>query len=291
MIDASALRGLPIDVVDVFAPAPLEGNALAVIQTERMPPPELRQAVARETNLAETTFVATQADDAGCWPVHIHTTAEELPFAGHPTLGTAWVVRERNGLDAETVVLATQKGAVPVRFEASGPGARAWLTAPEVELQTIDPVSWIKALAIAPGDVDADRFPCSLVDVGPRFGVLALTERASLATLDPDGAMLRALLEQWRATGVLVVAPAGPNEGDLAARMFFEAGGLREDPATGSANAGLAALLRSVGVRGRVDVTQGVEMQRTSRLALQIESDRIDVGGTVWPVYSGRFGS
>ena len=290
MTDAAALRGLSIEIVDVFAPAPLEGNALAVVQADEMPPAELRQAVARETNLAETTFVATRPDADGHWPVRIHTTAEELPFAGHPTLGTAWVVRERNGLETDTVVLATQKGPVPVRFESAGAGARAWLTAPEVELEPIDAVPWIDALGIAPGDVDGDRFPCTLVDVGPRFGVLALAERSRLASLDPDGAALRTLLEQWRATGVLVVAPADEGEGDLAARMFFEAGGMREDPATGSANAGLAALLRSVGVRGRVDVTQGVEMLRTSKLALQIEDDRIEVGGAVWPVYAGRFG-
>ena len=288
VIDVSSLRGMPIEVVDVFAPGPLEGNALAVVQADRMPPAELRQAIARETNLAETTFVATQPDEDGHWPVHIHTTAEELPFAGHPTLGTAWVIRERNGLEGDQVVLATGKGPVAVRFEARGPGARAWLTAPEVKLEAIDPEPWIAALGLAAGDADDARFPCSLVDVGPRFAVLAVAERARLAALYPDGVALQAQLERRRATGVLIVSPAGPGEGDLAARMFFEAGGVREDPATGSANAGLAALLQSVGVTGRVDVTQGVEMQRTSKLSLEIASAWIEVGGAVWPAYAGH---
>ena len=287
-----ALAGCAIEIVDVFAAAPLEGNPLAVVAVDVMPDADLRQAVARETNLAETTFVARVPDADGAWPVRIHTPAEELPFAGHPTLGTAWVVRERFAGGSGEVVLATGQGRVPVRFEGAGPGARAWLRAPEVSIEPItDLAPWLAALDLDASELDADAAPAAVVDIGPRFGVLHLAARERLAALSPIAQALQPLLATWRATGVLAVAPAAEGEGDLAVRMFFEANGVREDPATGSANAGLAALLRSVGVGGRVEVTQGVEMLRPSRLSLDIDDARIEVGGAVWPVYAGTFAS
>ncbi|MEE4300800.1 MAG: PhzF family phenazine biosynthesis protein [Pseudomonadales bacterium] len=290
--DASTLAGAAIEIVDVFAAAPLEGNPLAVVRVDAMPDAALRQAVARETNLAETTFVATSPDVDGAWPVRIHTPAEELPFAGHPVLGTAWVVRERLARGGEVVTLATLQGAVPVRFEAAGPGAKAWLQAPEVDIEVVhDLAPWLDALDVGAAEIDAVRVPAALVDIGPRFGVLHLRERERLAALAPDPRLLRPLLASWRATGVLAVAPARDGEGDLAVRMFFEANGVREDPATGSANAGLAALHRSVGFKGALEVTQGVEMLRPSRLSLRVETTRIEVGGAVWPVYAGAFAS
>lgn len=288
MLDA--LAGYPIEIVDVFAAAPLEGNPLAVVSVDVMPDVDVRQAVARETNLAETTFVATAPDEAGAWPLRIHTPAEELPFAGHPTLGTAWVVRERLRGGAGDIVLATGQGPVPVRFEGTGAGARAWLRAPEVAIEAIEDLApWLTALGLEAAELDGAAAPAAVVDIGPRFGVLHLRERARLAALAPVAQVLQPLLASWRATGVLAVTPAGTGEGDRAVRMFFEANGVREDPATGSANAGLGALLRSVGFRGRLEVTQGVEMLRPSRLSLDVDAERIEVGGCVWPVYAGAF--
>lgn len=286
-----SLDGRPFRILDVFAQAPLEGNPLAVVRVAEMPSAALRQAFARETNLSETTFVAQGPDADGAWPVAIHTPEYELPFAGHPVLGTAWAVREDAG-GGDEVVLATGQGPVPVRFEGEGPGALAWLEAPAVTvLEDSDPRRLAAALAIPAAALDRECFRPSLTDVGPLFHLVALTERRYLARLKPDGAVLSSLLAATGATGVLAVAPASEGEGQFAARMFFDAGGLREDPATGSAACCLAELLRGQGWEGRVRVTQGVQMQRPSRLYLEIDPDRLQVGGRVFPVLEGRLGT
>ena len=290
--------GTRIDYVDVFAERALEGNALAVLSVDTMPSSALRQAVARETNLAETTFVSLRANPDGSWPVRIHTPGDELPFAGHPVLGTAWIVRERvlasTAVDEQApIVLATGKGPVPVRFDGRGAGARAWLTSPDVSTAPLDDVpAWCHALSPESEGglaLDSARFAPVLADVGPKFALLAVPDRETLAALAPDAGRLVPLLADVAATGVLLVAPARPGEADLAARMFFDAGGLREDPATGSANACLAAVLRAGGATGVVEVVPGVEMLRPSRLHLRIEADRIEVGGAVFPVHGGTF--
>ena len=285
-----SLDGRPFRILDVFAQAPLQGNPLAVVRVAEMPPAELRQAFARETNLSETTFVMESPDADGSWPVAIHTPEFELPFAGHPVLGTAWAVREDAG-GSDEVVLSTGQGPVTVRFEGEGPGALTWLEAPAVTaLEESDPRRLAAALAIPAAALDPECFRPSLADVGPRFHLVALTERRYLARLKPDGAVLSALLAASGATGVLVVAPAAEGEGQFAARMFFDAGGLREDPATGSAACCLAELLRDRGWSGRIRITQGVQMQRPSRLYLEIGEQGLQVGGRVFPVLEGRLG-
>ena len=285
-----SLDGRPFRILDVFAQAPLQGNPLAVVRVATMPPAELRQTFARETNLSETTFVGDSSDADGSWPVAIHTPEFELPFAGHPVLGTAWAVREDAG-GRDEVVLATGQGPVTVRFEGEGPGTLNWLEAPEVTvLEASDPRRLAAALAIPAAALDPECFRPSLADVGPRFHLVALTERRYLARLKPDGAVLSALLAASEATGVLVVAPAAEGEGQFAARMFFDAGGLREDPATGSAACCLAELLRDRGWSGRIRITQGVQMQRPSRLYLEIGEQSLQVGGRVFPVLEGRLG-
>jgi trans-2,3-dihydro-3-hydroxyanthranilate isomerase len=280
-----SLAHRPIEFVDVFAESPLAGNPLAVVTVEAMPDADARQTLARELNLSETTFVATAPDADGRWPVRIHTPEYELPFAGHPSLGTAWVVRERLG-GGEPVVLATGGGPVPVAFEGEGPGALAWLDAPPVTtLGTLAPARSASALGIEAGSIDAGAPPPTWLDVGPRFLVVHLARRAVLARLSPPTQMLRAALAEQEGVGVFAVAPT--EDGDLAARMFFDARGLREDPATGSAACCLAALLRDAGTTGRVRVHQGVEMQRPSLLHLEIGADGLRVGGRVHPVLRG----
>ena len=290
---AASLTDCPFEIVDVFAERPLAGNPLAVVRVESMPPPELRQAFARETNLSETTFVATAPDASGHWPVKIHTPDYELPFAGHPTLGTAWVVRERlvGGATTDEIVLALGVGPVRVHFEGAGAGALGWLDAPTVTLQAPpSPAEVAALLAIDHAVIDPDLLPTTLADTGPRFLIVGLRNRVALAALRPDAQALSAFALEKDGTGILAVAPAGPGEGDFATRMFFETGGLREDPATGSAACCLAAVLRTMGRRGTLVLTQGVEMQRPSRIRMQIEADLTRVGGRVFPVLAGTLG-
>ena len=147
-----------------------------------------------------------------------------------------------------------------------------------------EPFGWIVELLLVTSLI-AQR---GLFDAVRKVGV-ALRDSSLESARDEVSHMHAALLASGRATGVLRVAPAGDGEGDLAVRMFFEANGVREDPATGSANGGLAALHRGAGFEGTLEVTQGVEMLRPSRLSLRVEPSRIEVGGAVWPVYGGAF--
>lgn len=304
-----SLNGCTLEIVDVFAERPLAGNPLAVVTVSTMPSAELRQAFARETNLSETTFVATTPDASGHWPVKIHTPDYELPFAGHPTLGTAWVVRERlagaagnraaaadAAADADgehtEVVLALGVGPVRVRFDGAGAGALGWLDAPPVTLDAAPAANDIAALlGVDPAVIDAALLPAALADTGPRFLITGLRSRDELAQLRPDAGALSAFLRERSGTGILAVASAAPGEGDFAARMFFDAGGVREDPATGSAACCLAMVLRQMGRRGTVVLTQGVEMQRPSRIRMQIDEAATCIGGRVFPVCSGTLGA
>ncbi|HYB99390.1 MAG TPA: PhzF family phenazine biosynthesis protein [Candidatus Limnocylindrales bacterium] len=277
-------------LVDVFAERPYAGNQLAVVlgaegwTTERM------QAFAQETNFSETTFVPAPRLRDGGYDVRIFTPAEELPFAGHPTIGTAWLLRRfvQNGA-GETVTLHLGVGDVAVTFDDAN--GLAWLAPrPPVLGDVRDRDTIAATLGITCGDLDED-LPCQDVSVGIRFVLVPVRSLDVLRALQP------ARLPQGSsgaATGVLCFArEAYDPGGDLAARMFFEARGLREDPATGSANACLAAYLSAHRVLGAEQVSarvqQGYEIGRPSTLYLRAQSPQhVQVGGRVVLVARGE---
>ena len=272
-------------IVDVFAERPLTGNPLAVVRDAGGLDTAGMQAIAREMNLSETSFVV--AEGAGEARVRIFTTAGELPFAGHPVLGTAWVLAREAG--REDWRLDVPAGRVAVTFRADGMG---WLQAPPVTLAAaLDRERAAALVGVAATDLD-DRYPCRLASVGPRFVLVGVRNLAVLGRLRIDPELCHALAD-GRFLGVFVHAPAGEGAGEgetragrFRARMFFQAG-RREDPATGSANAAFAAHLRQLGVRGRVVVEQGIEIGRPSRIHLDV-ADPVRVGGHVRPVLTGR---
>jgi trans-2,3-dihydro-3-hydroxyanthranilate isomerase len=251
------------------------------------------QAVARETNYSETTFVMAEEPREGGWDVRIFTPTEELPFAGHPTLGTAWLLRHRlsAGL-APSVRLHLGVGPVDVRFDDEGDDTVGWLAAPPIRLgQDYDPAMVAGLLGLAPGRMHPS-LPSRFADIGPHFILAPLADPEALASAWLDAAAWRA----WRgvsassAMGVFVFCPgAEGDDHDFAARLFFDAGGVREDPATGSANACLAAYLLEHEVTGPGPVTatvvQGVEMGRPSLLRLCADrgahGPEVSVGGRV----------
>ena len=253
------------------------------------------QRIASEMNYSETTFVTSREPRDGGFPVRIFTPVQELPFAGHPTLGTAWVLREASGGAPSEVRLDLGVGPVPVRFEPEDGGSEvAWLAAPPVEVgETLDPEAVAPAVGLRPEDLDprapvqrlAAGFPKVLV---PVRGLDALRR----SRLD---------LERWALGGdprcafVFCDETRSPAN-DLSARFFFEAQGVREDPATGSANACLGAYLVMHRWLGKPEVSvrveQGHEVGRPSLLRVRArERDggvEVAVGGRVVPAAHGE---
>jgi trans-2,3-dihydro-3-hydroxyanthranilate isomerase len=267
-------------VVDVFAERPFAGNQLAVVLDAASLSRAQMQAIALETNFSETTFVTGTAP--GTADVRIFTPTSELPFAGHPTLGTAWVLAA--GAPEQTLNLAA--GAVPVRFEAGV----AWMTPPPVRFdEGIGPERAAALLGLPRTALD-DAFPIRFAAVGPRFLLVGVEDQNALTSLRIDEGLLAGLSRAGELFSVFAFCRETTDpETDFAARMFFSAaGGLREDPATGSANTAFAAYLQILGEgSGSAVVEQGVAMNRPSRLYLRY-ADGIEVGGRVQEVLRGR---
>jgi trans-2,3-dihydro-3-hydroxyanthranilate isomerase len=277
-------------IVDVFAEQLHAGNTLAVVRDARDLDASAMQRIAREFGFSETTFVTSESGGAGT-AVRIFTPAEELPFAGHPTLGTAWVIREHLLRERPALVtLALGVGDVPVAFEEEGSGAEiAWLTAPPVKLErTLEPARIAKALGLAASDIAAD-LPVQEVRAGVHQLLVPLASLAAARRAGLDPAAFAPLREAGFPDHVYLFAPTSEGQAtQLHSRMFFTAGGVREDPATGSATACLGAYLLAHGGRGdrfALRIEQGVEMGRPSLLRLEVTREggaaKIRVGGRV----------
>jgi trans-2,3-dihydro-3-hydroxyanthranilate isomerase len=270
----------PYVILDVFTDAPLGGNPLAVFPEGDRVPERLMQPLARELNLSETTFVLPAGPDADAL-VRIFTPTTELPFAGHPVLGTALVVAERQ--DADVVHLRTGAGVVPVAFSRPGFG----------EMEQPIPVAETFAregeLLRALG-VDRSALPVESYRNGPVHVYVALEDKAAVAELRPDMAALADLGE----FGVGCFAGAG---GRFKSRNFAPGLGVPEDPATGSAAGPLALHLARHGWIGwgeQIEIRQGEEIGRPSTLYARVEGSpdlvvRVLVAGAVVRVARGEF--
>jgi trans-2,3-dihydro-3-hydroxyanthranilate isomerase len=277
-------------IVDVFAESLHAGNPLAVVRGAEGLDAGDMQRIACEFGFSETTFVIG-ATAAAASRVRIFTPAEELPFAGHPTLGTAWVLREHELAGRpRDVTLALGVGPVPVSFEAeAGGGEVAWLTAPPVSLERTLPAGRIApALGLEAADVAGDLPVCE-VRAGVHQLVVPLAGLAAVRRARLDPVAFAPLRAEGFPEHVYVFAREAERAGcDLHARMFFTAAGVREDPATGSATACLGAVLLAhagLGRRFALRIEQGLEMGRPSLLRLEVTSGdaaaKIRVGGRV----------
>ncbi|MEM7001694.1 MAG: PhzF family phenazine biosynthesis protein [Pseudomonadota bacterium] len=269
----------PLTILDVFAERKLQGNQLAVVEHAAALSTEQMQAIALETNFSETTFVTARSP--GRATVRIFTPGQELPFAGHPTVGTAWLLSGGQG----QIALDLAAGEVAVEFDAAGIG---WMTPPPVQFQSVVSAEHAAAaLGLAAGDIDAN-LPVETAEVGPRFLLVPVRNLAALRALRVNMDVVTELSEAGGRLSVFAFTFEAYEAGaDIAARMFFDAAGVREDPATGSANTALAAYLRKhQGDRGLVTVDQGVEIGRASRLYLKV-GEPIQVGGKVHAVLKG----
>jgi trans-2,3-dihydro-3-hydroxyanthranilate isomerase len=295
-------KELAYSVLDVFAERALEGNPLAVFHDARGLTTEQMQAIAREMSLSETTFVlpddGVDERSAGV-RVRIFTTEEELPFAGHPTLGTASWLRQRYAptQGAETVLLQLNVGPIPVRFDQQqeGPSVHGVMRqndpvfGVEHDPAEVAHVIGLPAEALLPG------FAPQSVSTGNAFCIVALRSVEALAPLAIPQREATAWLRQRQTRWFYVIAPAGEQDGlpVFRARMQFYNG---EDPATGSAAGPCVAWLVRRGLLAsgqKALLQQGVEMLRPSTLEVRAQTDGervwdVEVGGRTVSVATGR---
>jgi trans-2,3-dihydro-3-hydroxyanthranilate isomerase len=276
-------------VVDVFTERPLEGNALAVFTDASGMDDGTMQMVARELNLSETTFVLPSTRTGCVARVRIFTPAREMVFAGHPTIGTAFVLRDEGVAVVERFALDEKVGAVPIRVE-EGNRPRIWLATPPIH----SGATYDRALCAAALGLDLRDLleaPPQLLSAGNPTIFIAVRDRTAVdrAWLDLQGAKKLKGLEEELAC-VFVFAPT--DEGAYS-RMFAPDYGVVEDPATGSSTGPLALFMMRHGLVSSSSGTcffseQGTKMQRRSILHVQIHGEGgvegIEVGGHVAPV-------
>jgi trans-2,3-dihydro-3-hydroxyanthranilate isomerase len=273
--------------VDVFTKTPYAGNPVAVVLDGTGLTTDAMQRFAQWTNLSETTFVLPPDDPQADYRVRIFTPVAELPFAGHPTLGSAFVLAAP--LDLPEVALETGAGIVPVSLERDENG-RVSFGRMRQPIPTWQPYDRVDELLAALG-LAGSELPVEIYDNGVRHVYVALRSRDEVAALRPD---LGRLVELPGALGFNCFAGDG---GSWKTRMFAPVDGVPEDPATGSAAGPLAVhLVRHgrIGFGDEIEISQGEELRRPSKLYARVEGegDRIDVvevGGSAVIVARGEF--
>jgi trans-2,3-dihydro-3-hydroxyanthranilate isomerase len=271
-------------VCDVFTDTPLAGNQLAVFTDARDIPEERLQPLARELNYSETTFVYPPSGD-GHARMRIFTPQQEVPFAGHPTLGTAFVLG--GPLQLGEIRLETPRGVVPVRLEREGPRISfGWMEQPLPEIEELPAADAV----VAALGVEGSELPVALYDNGIRHVYVVLRGPEEVAALQPDHGALAA------AAAVCVNCVAGSGT-RWKSRMFGRPYGVDEDPATGSAAGPLAVHLARHGLVGwgdEIEIAQGAEIGRPSTLFARAHGsaaglERVEVGGSAVVVARGEF--
>lgn len=288
---------LPFHIVDVFAEEQYAGNQLAVFRDDEGLPGELMQRIAKEMNFQESTFITGIDLDNLVFKVRIFTKERELPFAGHPTLGTAYVIQKAIvGRQVEKVTLDLKAGMIPVTFSyVDGEADILWMKQLNPvfgETHPSGPVA--EFLGLEPEDIDTD-WPIQEVSTGVPFFMIPLRTRDAVVRTRINREKLAAYTQGTEAKAPLVFCcePAYP-ENHLKVRMIGSTG---EDPATGSANGCLAGYLAKHryfgGPKVDVRVEQGYEIGRPSLLYLRSEDrgEEVDVyvGGKNVMVAKGEF--
>jgi trans-2,3-dihydro-3-hydroxyanthranilate isomerase len=280
-------------IVDVFAEQKYAGNQLAVVLDAGTLSGDEMRAITREFGFSETSFVLSREAVDGGYPVRIFTPGGEVPFAGHPTLGTAAVIRhEFLPPEADTVALDVAAGRIPVTF-----GDVLWMRQiPPSFGEILDPSLAAPALGLEVGDPDAN-YPVQVVSTGLPAIIIPLENLDALKRCRPDREQYRRLVDAAGSANLYAFCPESHEaSNDLAARMFADDLGVPEDPATGSAASCLTAYLAEHNYLddGPVDarLEQGYEIGRPSLLYLRAEKTQedisIEVGGKVQMVAKGE---
>jgi trans-2,3-dihydro-3-hydroxyanthranilate isomerase len=291
----------PIHIVDVFTERALTGNQLAVVLDADDIPPDVMQRVAREMNFSETTFVIAPSQPGNAARVRIFTPGTELPFAGHPTVGTAWVLATQGLVPGGSLEFTLEEGVgpVPVRGERGANGLTFWMTHPPLTFGEVitDRARIAAGIGLDERDLAAD-VPLQVASTGVPFLYVVLKDPRAVDAAMSDRARLRGAFAGREPLPVFMFAAVAPDR--LYSRMFApDIIGVDEDPATGSASGPLGAFAVKYGLvphAPRVSITseQGTKMGRRSIIHIRLEygadremPSRIEVGGAVMPVVMG----
>jgi len=286
-------------IVDVFAQEKYAGNQLAVVRDAADISDSQMLRITKEMNYSETTFILSEEPRQGGYDVRIFTPAAEVPFAGHPTLGTAFVIqREIMKEPAGSVILNLKVGQIPV---TSGPGGKdnsiLWMKQIEPVFGTVfDPSDIARVLTIEKDDID-EGFPIQEVSTGMFFIIVPLKNLAAVKRARVARDQYFELVEKTQAKAILIFSPETYNQDkNLNVRVFCDYVGIPEDPATGSGNGCLAGYLVKHRYFGNdkidIRVEQGYEISRPSLLYLRAENKQgkidVSVGGKVIMVAKGQ---
>ena len=274
--------------LDVFTDRPLSGNGLAVVVDGDGLDDATMLAFARETRLSETTFVQAAEDPRADYRNRIWDVRQELAFAGHPSLGTAVALARARGEPSARYVQQTPAGCQPVEVELAGDRhARATMLQEPVVFGPQLEAAGVLALC----GLDADRaepdLPAQVVSTGVPQVLVAVRDTGALADARPDWTRVGELLDSHGAI-VLYLYCCPADSSSVRARAFAHSQQMGEDPATGSAAGPLCAYLQARRGTETVEIEQGLEMGRPSRLSAAMEGDRPRVGGDVVVVLEGH---
>jgi trans-2,3-dihydro-3-hydroxyanthranilate isomerase len=282
----AARRPYPYAVFDVFTDQALTGNQLAVVRDADDLDDERMAAFARETRLSETTFVQPSTEDGADYRNRIFTVAGEIPFAGHPSLGTAVAIALARGEREASYIQQTGAGHQPVDVRMEN--GHAWASmlqepaafGPEVDVHDV-----VAAIGLVIGEAHRE-LPPQVVSTGLPTLIAPVLKVTCVSAAKPDFELVEDLTKEYEAPNLYVVCLQ--DEGKARARMFTSMVEGGEDPATGSAAGPLCAYLAERGHGNRVEITQGVEMRRPSRLLAEMHNGRPRVGGSVVKVIEGE---
>lgn len=272
-------------VADVFTDTPLAGNQLAVFTDAREIPEEQLQSLAREMNYSETVFVYPPAGE-GHVRLRIFTPAAELPLAGHPVLGSAFVLG--GPLQLGVINIEVEAGLIPVELQREGPQiVFGWMRLPVPDVSPFED----EAELLAALGIERAELPIELYDLGIRHVMVALSSREAVGAVEPE---LQRLARLQGVVGTSCFAGEGRS---WKTRMFAPADGVPEDPATGSAAGPLACHLARHGRIAwgdEIEIAQGAEVGRPSTLHARVfgadgEIERMEVGGSAVIVARGEF--
>jgi len=268
------MREVRFKQVDVFTQAPFRGNPVAVVlQGEGLSGEEM-QRIASWTNLSETTFVLPPSSASADYRLRIFTPRMELPFAGHPTIGSAHAVLEAGIAKAAGGKLRQECGVGILDLELDG--KTLWLGSPRATHTEFSEVSALEAILNA----KIKGVPL-IMNVGPRWLVAELASADSVAALAPDMQAVAELSNRLQIGGVTVYGAARDGKSAIHVRSFAPAHGIPEDPVCGSGNISVAAYLKKAGrLGGGYVARQGMQLGRDGEVSIRFDGDRILLGGS-----------